>query len=330
MHEQYFDITMRRLNLDQLHAVVEVARHGSFSAAARQLNLTQPAVSLQVRELEERLGLKLIERLGKRAYPTAAGSELIERAKRIESEVDEALQAMRRRREGWLGRVRIGTGLAILNHLLTPVLRDLRKAHPRIEIVITTGTTEQMVGRLVRNDIDIGLVTLPVNDKSLLVRPVREDPMVAVLPPGDDRVAPAVMTPAGLARYPLILDPIGAQMHALARQWFRDAGIEPRPAMEIDGVIAIRNLVSAGLGASILPVEALLGDSADMPVALRQLSPPLVRSLAVVRRRDKGADPLLSEVERAMLAISRFDVRLPGSPMRMTKARGPHARRPKR
>ena len=101
---------MRRLSLDQLHAVVEVVRLGSFSAAARNLNLTQPAVSLQVRELEERLGLKLVERIGKRAYATAAGAELIERARRIEREVDDALDAMRRRRDGGLARIRIGTG----------------------------------------------------------------------------------------------------------------------------------------------------------------------------------------------------------------------------
>ena len=72
---------MRRLSLDQLHAVVEVVQLGSFSAAARNLNLTQPAVSLQVRELEQRLGVQLVERLGKRAYATAAGAELIERAR---------------------------------------------------------------------------------------------------------------------------------------------------------------------------------------------------------------------------------------------------------
>jgi DNA-binding transcriptional LysR family regulator len=187
-----------------------------------------------------------------------------------------------------------------------------------------------MVARLVRNEIDIGLVTLPVADKSLFVRPVRQDPMVAVLPPGDDRSAPAAMTPAQLYRYPLILDPIGAQMHALARQWFRDAGIEPRPAMEIDGVIAIRNLVSAGLGASILPVEGLLGDVAEIPVALRRLDPPLVRGLAIARRRDKTGDPLLAEVERAMLAIARLDVRLPGSPAQPRNAQRQRAGRPAR
>ena len=125
---------MRRLNLDQLRAVTEVMRLGSFSAAARSLNLTQPAVSFQVRELEERLGLQLIERLGKRAYPTPAGTELIEDSHRIDDDVDDAMDAMRRRREGGLARVRIGTGSILLASLLPPVLRELHRKHPGIEL----------------------------------------------------------------------------------------------------------------------------------------------------------------------------------------------------
>jgi len=216
---------MRRLNLDQLHALVEVVRLGSFSAAARGLNLSQPAVSLQIRELEQRLGLELVERLGKQAYATAAGAELIERAARIAREVDDAEDAMRRHRDGWLGRVRIGTGAAIVTYLLPPLLRTLRRAHPDIEIVINSGTTERIVERLARNEVDIGLVTLPVHDRTLVVQPLREDAMLAVLPPSE-RGAPATMDAAGLARYPVILDAVGAQMHALARDWFRDAGVD--------------------------------------------------------------------------------------------------------
>ena len=153
---------MRRLSLDQLHAVVEVVQLGSFSAAARNLNLTQPAVSLQVRELEQRLGVQLVERLGKRAYATAAGAELIERAHRIEREVDDAIDAMRRRRDGGLARIRIGTGGSILAYLLPPVLRTLRRKHPYIEIVVMTGTTDEIAARIAQNDLDIALVTMPV------------------------------------------------------------------------------------------------------------------------------------------------------------------------
>jgi DNA-binding transcriptional LysR family regulator len=301
---------MRALNLDQLRAVMEVVRLGSFSAAARILNLTQPAVSLQVRELEERLGVELIERLGKRAYATAAGAELIERAHRVMREVDDALDAMRRRREGGLARVRIGTGASILAHLLPTALRTLRRRHPNIELIISIGTTDVIAGQVARNSADIGLVTLPVVDRTLMVARVREDPMLAVLPPGAID-APRALDAAALARYPLILDSTGAQMHEIAREWFRAAGIEPRPAMELPHA-GMRSLVSAGLGATILPIEALLGDDSTAPVVVRPLQPPLTRTLALIRRRDKRGDAALLQTYDALLALRNRRIRLPG------------------
>ena len=96
---------MRSLNPDHLRTLAEVVAQGSFTHAARRLNLAQPTVSLQVRELEDRLGVRLVDRLGKRAFATAAGRELIEHGKRIAEETEALLAAMRRHREGWLGRV---------------------------------------------------------------------------------------------------------------------------------------------------------------------------------------------------------------------------------
>ena len=301
---------MRRLSLDQLHTVVEVVQFGSFSAAARSLNLTQPAVSLQVRELEQRLGVQLIERLGKRAYATAAGAELIQRTHRIEREVEDAIDAMRRRRDGGLARIRIGTGGSILAYLLPPVLRSLRRKHPNIEIVVMTGTTDEMAARVAQNDLDIALVTMPVMERSVSVVVVRSDPMVAVLPP-TERNAPPTLDAATLGRYPLIFDSTGATMHQIARGWFRAAGIEPRAAMEL-GHAAMRNLISAGLGASILPVEAVMGDASTAPVVLRPLDPPVTRTLAIIRRNDKRDEPALTAVHEALLAIQKRRLTLPG------------------
>jgi len=301
---------MRRLSLDQLHTVVEVVQFGSFSAAARSLNLTQPAVSLQVRELEQRLGVQLVERLGKRAYATAAGAELIERAHRIEREVEDAIDAMRRRRDGGLARIRIGTGGSILAYLLPPVLRSLRRKHPNIELVVMTGTTDEMAARIAQNDLDIALVTMPVMERSISVVLVRSDPMVAVLPP-TERNAPPTLDAATLGRYPLIFDSTGATMHQIARAWFRASGIEPRAAMEL-GHAAMRNLISAGLGASILPIEAVMGDASTAPVVLRPLDPPVTRTLAIIRRNDKRDEPALTAVHEALLAIQKRRLTLPG------------------
>src|SRR5579862_3526283 len=136
---------MRSLNLDQLRALTEVVALGSFSAAARRLNLTQPAISLQIRELEARWGLRLIERVGKKALATAPGRELIEHARRIARECDLAESAMRGLRDGWLGRVRIGATLTALLYDLPPVLRQLRRDHPKIELAINNWSTPDSI-----------------------------------------------------------------------------------------------------------------------------------------------------------------------------------------
>jgi DNA-binding transcriptional LysR family regulator len=152
---------MRSLNLDQLRALTEVAALGSFSAAARRLNLTQPAINLQIRELEARWGLRLIERLGKKAHATAPGRELIEHAR------EAAESAMRGLRDGWLGRVHIGSTLKALMYDLPPILRRLRADHPKIELVITNMATRDAVENIIQNTIDFALVTLPINRGSL-------------------------------------------------------------------------------------------------------------------------------------------------------------------
>ena len=122
---------MRSLNLDQLRALLRVIELGSFSAAARQLNLTQPAVSLQIRELERRFGVRLIERLGKRAHTTAPGATLVEAARKIFHECELMDAAMRPYRDGWIGRVQIGATNTMLVHVLPPILRELSLASIR-------------------------------------------------------------------------------------------------------------------------------------------------------------------------------------------------------
>lgn len=102
---------MRSLNLDQLRAVIE---RGSFTAAAKELNLTQPAVTHQVQELERRFKIALVERLGKRAYLTQAGERLIEHARLLLEEDSRPQLTMRRFDDGWLGQVRIGTSMTVL------------------------------------------------------------------------------------------------------------------------------------------------------------------------------------------------------------------------
>jgi DNA-binding transcriptional LysR family regulator len=293
---------MRSLNLDQLRTLATVAKLGSFSAAARELSLTQPAVSLQIRDLEQRIGLRLIDRVGKNARPTAAGQDLIAHAERMMAEADRALAAMRGHKEGHAGRVHLGTGPTALAYILPPVLQHLRETHPDIELVITTGTTPEIAARLQENALDLGLTALPVDTEQFDVVAIRDDEMVAIFPIGANDV-PDKVRPADLADRPLILEYYRVNQNRLVRAWLNAGGTEAKAALQFDGIEAIKDAVAAGLGVAIVPMPALDGGQAAERLTSRPLDPPLTRTLGLVQRRDKPDDPALLAVRAAILSL---------------------------
>lgn len=295
-------IWVRGLNLDFLHTFATVVELGSFSAAAARLNLSQPAVSQQVRQLEKRLGTELLERAGRRARPTAAGAELLSHVAGIEAAVAAALDAMARHATGALGRVRLGAGATACIFLLPPVLRDLRRRHPGLEIIVTTGNTADVVRAVEENRLDLGLVTLPATGRTLDFTPVLDEEFLAVAPP--EIPLPARVTPAALARLPLILFEPGGNTRRLVDEWFARAGVAPAPVMALGSVEAIKQLVGAGLGCAVLPGMAVRDDSLQGRLDARSVSPKLHRRLAIVVRRDKRLGRGLRETIRALTALS--------------------------
>jgi DNA-binding transcriptional LysR family regulator len=289
---------MRELSLDQLRALLTVVELGSFSRAAERLHLSQSAVSLQIRELETRLGVRLIDRLGKRAHASAAGTEVIAQARGLLDGARRIEDTARRHRDGWLGRVRIGTGVSVLTYLLPPVLARLGRTHPGLEIVLSVGTAIEMRRRLVDNEIDVGVIVAPVPERELRGDVLRSDPLFAVLPPAA-KDAPRAITPAQFARHPLVIEG-GTRMDEIALDWLRAGGIEPRPAMQVGNIEAIKQVVAAGLGAAVLSGDALLTAASRRGLVVRPLRPALRRDLLCVRRRDKPIDPALDAVCRAI------------------------------
>lgn len=290
---------MRGLNPDQLQAFADVVELGSFSAAARRLNLTQPAISLQLKQLEQRLGVRLVERVGRRVMPTAAGNALLDHARAIDSAVAAAMEAMAQHATGIVGRVRLGTGATACIHLLPPVLRRLRQAFPSLEIVVNTGNTPDVVRAVEDNMIDVGWVTMPAAGRMLEVTPVLEDEFVAIAAPEDGRL-PAEVTPVALSLLPLVLYEPGANTRRIVDEWFAAAGLAPKPVMEIGSVEAIKELVGAGLGCSVLPRMAVARDIGEGRLVVRSLVPHLQRRLAIVVRRDKPMTRGLREVVAAL------------------------------
>lgn len=293
---------MRSLNLDQLRALETVVGVGSFTGAARTLNLSQSAVSTQIRELEERFGLQLVERLGKRAFATAAGQEIIAQARLVAAEADALATAMRRRRDGWLGRVRLGASATALIYHLPPLLKRLTTQHPNLELVVTTGTTVGVVERILRNEIDAGIVSLPIEERTIETFPLFDEPLVAILPAGIKGI-PAEATPQILGGQRLILEYARANLKLLIANWFMLDGVELRSAMELDNLEAVKEMVASGLGASIVPHSSVADPKSRRGLIVRPLKPPLIRTLAYIQRRDKPDEPAFKIVRDELLTL---------------------------
>jgi DNA-binding transcriptional LysR family regulator len=296
---------MRSLNLDQLRAFVELIERGSFTAAAKQLNLSQPAITHQVHELEKRFKVALVERLGKRAFATVAGDKLLERARILLDEDERTRRLMEKFDEEGGGRVRIGTSATVLMYALPPILQKLKSDHPRLEINLKAGLTAGTLKLLKANALDVGLCALPVEDSAFETVQLFMDELVAILPPGKGPF-PKRASPAYLAQRALIL---GNEESALRRdvtRWLSQGGAVPNPVMTFDNVEAIKSLVAVGLGASIVPSLCLgAGHVATGNTVVLPLSPRAGRRVGLVRLRTKRVTPEMQLVTEALMTLRR-------------------------
>jgi len=273
---------MRELNLDQLRTLVAIADLGTFSAAGRALHLAQPTVSLHVSELESRLDTPLLLRGPRRVTPTAAGADLVARARRLLREADDAIEAVERHRDGQVGRVRLACTAGAVTHLLPRLIAAFEERHPDIDVQLALGTSAALMRRLFVDDFDLALVALPqAGYPALTLTPLRRTPMLAILPAG--LKAPAAVTPAWLARHPLILEEPDTHIAQTVTAWFAAAGLRPRPRIEVTINEITRQLVATGYGVSVLPFEHA-DETLGGRLQVRPLRPALVRRLGVAHR----------------------------------------------
>ena len=270
---------MRELNLDQLRTLVAIADLGTFSAAGRALHLAQPTISLHIGELEGRLDTPLLVRGHRRVVPTAAGADLVARARRLLRDADDAVTAVKRHRDGQVGRVRLACSGGAVMHLLPQVMETLVARHPTIDVQLSIGTSAALMARLFVQDVDLALVAMPQPDyPSLKLTPIRRTPILAILPASWK--APAAITPAWLARHPLIMDEPSTNIAQEVTAWFANAGLRPDIRVEVTINEITRRLVAAGYGAGVLPFEhpeEMLGGR----LQVRPLRPALVRRLGL-------------------------------------------------
>lgn len=290
---------MTTLNLGNLATFRLVIQRGSFSAAADILGLSQPAVSLQVRQLEQFLRTRLVERTGRGIKATAAGLALLEHGNRIEQVVEEAIRSVSEFSHEISGTITLGTGATACIHLLPPLLRQLREEHPLLRVGVTTGNTLDVVRAVEENRLDIGLVTLPASGRALEVMPLLDEEFVLIISQAQDEEI-AQFSPQILHALPLIAFESGSGTRDLIDDWFNTCDLEVRPVMQLGSIEAIKRMVRAGLGYSIVPRMAVENVADREGLSVRSLNPVLHRQLGIVMRQDKILSKGISEVIRLL------------------------------
>jgi DNA-binding transcriptional LysR family regulator len=280
-------------SLERLRALREVARLGGFSAAAKALGLTQPAVSNHIRLLEQQLGTKLLERIGKTARPTREGETLIAASARAFGEIDRAMDEIARANASVSGPLVLATGATATTYLLPPVMADLRRRHPGIDLRVITGNTLDMIPGLLDGSVDLGLLTAPVRDRHLRSRFFFRDRLVCVAPPGEAPTDKAIR-PRDLEGRQLFLFDRGGSIRRAVDAWLDAADRKRIRIGDIGSAEALTAFVRAGLGWSIVSEITARDAAAAGRIDLRLLSPPLFRDLVLVWRADRATRPVIA------------------------------------
>jgi DNA-binding transcriptional LysR family regulator len=263
--------------------LVTIVDHGSFAEAARVLHLAPPTISLHIADLEARAGTTLLSRTRARVRPTAIGETLVNRARRLLDDAEQALEDVQRQVQGLTGRVRLGASTGAIAHLLPQALGALRQQHPGIEVQIAILTSKETMAKLVDGALEIGVVALPQPAvRGVEIRPWRRDPIMAFLPAHWQ--CPQRITPRWLAGQPLILNDASTHLSRLTAEWFATGGQTPTPRIQLNYNDAIKSLVAAGYGATLLPHEAAT-PLPDPRVVMRPPRPVLWRQLGIAHRK---------------------------------------------
>ncbi|MEB6378666.1 LysR family transcriptional regulator [Leclercia adecarboxylata] len=290
---------MTTLNLGQLATFRLVVLRGSFSAAADVLGLSQPAVSLQIRQLEQFLQARLIERTGRGIKATAAGLALLTHGERIEQAVNEAIRSVAAFSHEVSGTITLGMGATACIHLLPPLLQQLREAHPLLRIGVTTGNTLEIVRAVEENRLDLGLVTLPAAGAALAIAPVMDEEFVFIAAE-EQQGQSDTLSAEKLQDQPFIAFSAGSSTRLVIDAWFQASGVDAQPVMQSGSIEAIKRMVRVGLGYSIIPRMAVACAEDRQGLCVRSLTPVLQRQLAIVMRQDKILSKGISEVIRLL------------------------------
>jgi DNA-binding transcriptional LysR family regulator len=249
------------MNARQLEIFLAVIDLASVTRAAQHVHLSPAAVSLQLHALADELHAELFVRSGRQLTPTKAARRLAERARSVVKQMREIQHEFGEDPSEDKHAFHFATGITPLIYQLGRPLRLMRKRYPESEIQIFVGTTEEIVAGLLDSRFDLGLITLPVNEKKLKIMPLFEEELL-LLRPATARVRgghAGSIAPPEIDGVPFVLYPKGSNMRTIIDRFFAEIGLAPRVVMEADDTEAIKALVEAGFGYSMLPEHSLRG-----------------------------------------------------------------------
>jgi DNA-binding transcriptional LysR family regulator len=249
------------VEIRQLRAFVAIAESGTFTAGALRVHVTQAAISMQIRQLETEIGARVFVRAPRHVILTEAGEQLLRRARHILREHDAALDEIAELAGAERGRLRIGSASAmVLTDKLPAILKELRKQHPAAEIGVTSGTSEVLVDQILAGEVDIAFVSLPVDVRGIKTERLSEDQLVAIASPRHKLAKQKTISAYTLAGERLILGERGGNTRRLIDQFFAQAGVTLRVAMELSRQQAIRRMVEEDMGVGIVPLQSVKED----------------------------------------------------------------------
>ena len=283
---------MKRVTFRQLRVFTEVARQMSFSRAAEALHLSPPAVTMQVKELENYVGLPLFERQGRQIQLTMSGEYFLVYAKRLLSTLKDAENVMARFKRVETGVLTIGM-ISTAGYFMPALLAQFQREHPGVDVRLDVAKDlDTMVKRMQANEVDLGITGRPPKEYALRSEPFAGHPMVFVCPPGHPLLGVGHPPLPALVHYPLIAREPGSEARYVLDNYLRDRRLAPRIAMEVASSEAIKSSVMADMGIALLSLHAVATELRHGMLHLVEFEgTPIMRTWNIVHEASKVLSP---------------------------------------
>jgi len=280
------------VNLHQLRVFYTVANRLSFTLAAEDLVMSQPAVSLQIKALEQSLGLRLFERVANRLSLTQAGEALYHSATTMLSAEDEATRTMAELAGATRGKLVIGANTTGGMYILPPVIRDFRKAFPETEIVLHIDGTERLCERVQQNVIDLAFVGGPIENERFRVEHLCLDPLALIFSPAHAFAGRSSVSLMEVAAERFVVPEPSSRTRLLVERSLRERGLTMKIAQQLTGTEPVKKAVEANLGVAMVSSHAVEREVAAGHLGTARVADlDLRRYLEMISRGDKYFSP---------------------------------------